>query len=397
MGFASGSISFRRFQVVGNDAPAGVDQSLLDKLAEHLLRPEPELPQDVEYGWSGGQHIYDNQLSFDRNVFNDALTFALRVDINKVPSSVKKAYEAIEEQAVAQNNPSGFISRQQKKAVKELVAAKLHEEVRTGKFRRIKLLPILWDVPAQMLYSTATGTAFEQLSELFERTFNLQLQPVTAGSRALQRLEAKGKRRDYEDFRPARFVIGPDGEGAFPEYPWTAKGAQAKDFLGNEFLLWLWFEADAREGVIKTGESRDTTIFFDRSLELSCAYGQTGHDLIRSVGPSRSPEARDALRVGKVPRKAGMLIEGMGQQFNLNLAAESLSVTAARLPAIEEADTPRKAFEERIGQLRDLGQTIDGLYEAFLKVRASSAWESQCSSIRKWILQSAPQPMVAVA
>jgi hypothetical protein len=397
MGFASGSISFRRFLVVGNSYPAEVDESLLDKLAEHMLRPEPEMPEDVEYGWSGGQHIYDNQLSFERNVFNDALVFALRIDINRVPSSVKKAYEAMEEQTVAQSNPSGFISRQQKKAVKELVAAKLREEVRSGKFRRTKLLPILWDVPAQMLYCTATGTAFEQLSELFERTFDLQLQPLTAGSRALERLESKGRRRDYEDFRPARFVIGPDGDGVFPEYPWTIKGAQPKDFLGNEFLTWLWFEADARSGAIKTAESRETTIFFDRALELSCAYGQTGHDLIRSVGPSRTPEARDALRIGKVPRKAGLLIEAMGQQFNLNLAAETLSVTAARLPVVEEADTPRKVFEERIGHLRDLSRTIDALYEAFLKIRASSAWESQCGAIRKWILQPAPQPMAAVA
>jgi hypothetical protein len=57
MGFASGSVSFRRFAVAG-DAPKTVDQALLDKLAEHALKPaEFGVPEEVEYGWSGGRHI----------------------------------------------------------------------------------------------------------------------------------------------------------------------------------------------------------------------------------------------------------------------------------------------------------------------------------------------------
>ena len=68
---------------------------------------------------------------------------------------------------------------------------------------------------------------------------------MTAGSLALRLLEPHGRRRDYEDLRPTRFVTGPEGESQFPEYPWVAKGPEPKDFLGNEFLLWLWHEADA--------------------------------------------------------------------------------------------------------------------------------------------------------
>ena len=38
--------------------------------------------------------------------------------------------------------------------------------------------------------------------------------------------------------------------------------------------------------------------------------------------------------------------------------------------------------------LRDLCQGIDGLFETFLKLRASSAWESQVSGLRKWIMDA---------
>ena len=75
------------------------------------------------------------------------------------------------------------------------------------------------------------------MAEIFERTFKCELQPLTAGSQAARLLVEGGKRREYEDFRPTRFVAGPEGEGQYPEYPWVAKGPEPKDFLGNEFLV----------------------------------------------------------------------------------------------------------------------------------------------------------------
>jgi len=388
MSFASGSVSFRRFVVVGK-APKTVDQKILDKLDELALRPgELGMPDEVEYGWCGGRHVLDASFSFEHNVFADALHFALRIDTNKVPSELKKAWQLMEEEAAAANNPSGFISKGQKKDVRDSVRKQMDKELRAGRFRKSKLLPILWDLPNQMLYCSAHGSSAEKLIELFERTFGLELQPLSSGALGLRALEDRGKRRDYEDFRPTRFVQGPDGEGQWPEYGWTAKGPQPKDFLGNEFLLWLWHEADARSSTIKT-EAGDVTIYLDKSLNLECAFGQTGKDTLSGDGPSRMIEARDALRTGKVPRKAGLVLDANRQQFSLNFNAEALAISGAKLPDVEEADSPRVLFEERVQILRDLCKLIDGMFDAFLKLRASSAWEGQTSTIKKWIMNSA--------
>jgi hypothetical protein len=388
MPFSNGSVSFRRFAVVGN-APTSVDQSLLDKLDQHALRPgEYGVPEEVEYGWSGGRHVLDASFSFENNVYADALHFALRIDTNKVPSELKKAWKIMEEEAAVKDNPSGFISKNQKKEAKDSVKRKIDDELRSGRFRRSKLLSILWDLPSQTLYCTASGSSFEKLAEIFERTFGVELQPITAGSLALRLLEPRGRRRDYEDFRPTRFVPGPDGESQWPEYPWVAKGPEPKDFLGNEFLLWLWHEADARSSVVGT-DAGEVTLYIDKSLDLDCAYGQTGKDTLRGDGPSRMPEARDALRSGKLPRRAGLVIDINRQQFTLNLGAEPLSVGGAVLPEVEDAESPRVLFEERIAILRDLSKAIDGLFDTFLKTRATAAWEGQTTTIKKWILQTA--------
>src|SRR6202043_136741 len=118
---------------------------------------------------------------------------------------------------------------------------------------------------------------------------------------------------------PPRFVPGPTGEGEYPDYPWVAKGPEPKDFLGNEFLLWLWHEADHRTGTIKTESANEITLYIDPALDLDFAYGKRGRAFLRGDAPSRMPEARDALRTGKLPRKAGLVLDAFRQQFTLTL------------------------------------------------------------------------------
>jgi hypothetical protein len=395
MGFASGSVSFKRFAVVG-EGPTIVDQDLLDKIDAMALRPgEIGIPEEMEYGWSGGRHVLDAAFSFERNVFADCLHIALRIDTNKVPSSLKKAYTIMEEEAVASTNPSGFISKNQKRDVKETIGRKLDDELRSGRFRKSKLVPLLWDLPAGIVYAPAVGKSEEALRDLFERTFGLSLEPLSSGTQALRLLEPHGRRRDYEDSRPTRFVYGPEGESQYPEYPWTAKGPEPKDFLGNEFLLWLWHECEAKSGTLRT-DAGEVAILIDKSLDLDCAYGQSGKDSLRGDGPARMPEARDGLKSGKVPRKAGLVLDVAGHPYFLNFSAESLSIGSARLPDVEDAEDERGVFEERIAFLRDLTKAIDAMFTQFLKIRCGSGWESAVTGMRHWIMAT-QKPVAAVA
>ncbi|MCC6239569.1 MAG: hypothetical protein IT448_04640 [Phycisphaerales bacterium] len=398
MGFASGTFTFRRFAVVGPGAPQQVDESHLQRLSELALRSDELIaPQEEEYGWCGGRHILDNQFSFEHNVFNDCICFALRVDTNKIPGDLKTAHQLMEEEAVAKSNPSGFISRLQKKEVKQTVQEKLEEELRTGRFRRSRMFPVLWDFPAGMLYCAISGKTFEKLDELFERTFGLNLLPISSGSLALRLLEPKGHRRDYEDAKPTRFVISPDGEGIYPDYPWVLKGPEPKDFLGNEFLLWLWLQIDTNEGVVKINKTDPVELLIDKSLDLDCAFGQSGRDSLRGSGPTTMPEARHALRTGKVPRKCTLMLVLNRQQYELKLSAEDFAFASTRLPEVEDADSPRVLFEERITLLRDLLEGWDALFATFLKIRCSTDWEGQKATIRKWITAGTQTPSAALA
>ena len=97
------------------------------------------------------------------------------------------------------------------------------------------------------------------------------------------------------------------------------------------------------------------------------------------------PEAADALRTGKLPRRCGLNVEAGGKQVSLHFNAETFFCAGVKLPDVEDADSPRVVFEERIAMLRDLNQSLQALFHAFLSTRASSAWESKTSAIRRWI------------
>ena len=391
MAYASGSLSFTRFAVVGQ-GPSAVTEDVLERLAEHkVYAPEGVVPDDETWGWCGGRHLLDEEFSFEANVFNDCLHVGLRLDTNRPPGDLKQAYILMEEQAAASN---GFITKSQKKDAKDVAMRRLDDEKRAGRFRKSRMTSILWDVGAATVYGPSSKSLQEKLYELFDRTFGLTLHPLSSGNLALRKLEGTGRRRDYEDARPTRCVVGPGGEHEAAEYPWVAKGPQAKDFYGNEFLAWLWWTAETGGGAVDAKGVGQVQVFINNVLDLDCAFGQTGRDTLKHEGPTQMPEARHALRTGKVPRKLGATLIGPAQ-YTLTLAGESLAVSGLVLPEVEEADSPRVLFEERINLLRDFGRTLDGLFDEFLKVRAGGKWPAVTNLVRDWITRNVQRAAAA--
>ncbi|MBV8781159.1 MAG: hypothetical protein JO353_07150 [Phycisphaerae bacterium] len=380
MPFDTGSITFRRFKVLGKSLSA---QEVLELAEPHILQPSDiGLVEETECGWSGGEHVLDVKLDSGKNVFADCVHFALRVDTNKPPAELRKAYQKQEEAALAAGNPSGFISKLQKRQAKDTVAQKLTDERKTGKFHRTRLIPVLLDTARGLLYANASGKTFEFLDEIFQRSFDRKLLPLTSGNLATRRIEDLGRRRELEDIRPSRFAEGPDGAGDKPEYPWVVK-TDRLDFLGNEFLLWLWHSTTVKSG-IETSMGL-VEVLFDRSLDLECAYGQTGKDSIRGSGPERSTEALSALAIGKVPRKAYLILAWKSEQYAFTLSSEAMAFGGTVLPELKDADTARVLFEERTSQLATFGELIEAMFNAFLDVRTSKGWPRQVEQIASWI------------
>jgi len=380
MGFFSGRVTFSRFRVTG-PAPGMFGPEHLARLEAHAVGRDRVASSDgVEAGWSAGDHILDTRFDLAKNVVNDGLHCCLRVDVMKIPSDLLRAYTHIELQGLAAANPSGLPSARQKREARENAREKLEEEARDGRFIRRKAHPVLWDAPSnELLVGTTSVTAIDRLHTLFQQTFGQSFERLGASGLAFRLAEARQQTRGVDDATPSPFMPGVSSE----EVAWLPDEA-SRDFLGNEFFLWLWFQLDDESDTIRLSDGSEAAVMLTRTLVLECPRGQTGRESIASDGPTRLPEARRAIQAGKLPRKVGLTIVRHDHQYELTLQAETLAVTGAKLPATEAADD-RGRLEERVTQLRHLLETLDLLYDAFGARRASDDWPKELARMQRWL------------
>jgi hypothetical protein len=381
MGFYNGRVTFLRFQVDG-PAPRLFDAEHLDRLADRAAgRQRLAAADGVEVGWTAGDHVLDTDFQLDKNVINDTLHFELRVDVDKLPADLMRAYTAVELKALSKNNPSGFASARQKREAKEAARDRLEDEAKDGRYRKRKCFPVLWDrLSNEVLFGATSLTQVDRLCSLFEQTFQAKLECVTAGRRAYHLAELHDRTRLVDDSSPSAFVSGSTADVA-----WIADES-SRDFLGNEFLLWLWYHTDVVSDTITLADNSEATVMIARSLTLECPRGQTGHETISHEGPTRLPEARRAIQSGKLPRKCGLTLVRHDQQYELAVHAETLAVSSAKLPPPPEDVTDARAkLDERATQVRGLVETLDLVYDAFGTRRFGKAWEEDLPGIQRWL------------
>jgi hypothetical protein len=384
MGFLSGRVSYLRFRHAG-PRPDLFGDDQLEALRRHQAGAQRLAAADgVETGWTAGGSVLDTDFQLEKNVVNDALAFEFRADTDHLPGDLLRAYTAAELKALAKDNPGGRPSARQKREAKEIARERLEQEAKDGRFKRRKCSPVLWDRPTNTVLFGATSFAqADRFRPLWHQTFGGDLMPVTAGVQS--QLGAPHAH--------ARFLGEQAGMVALPapsfaaEYGWIAT-EDNRDWLGNEFLLWLWYWLDVEGDTLTLPDGSEATVMIARALVLDCPRGQTGTDTFRSEGPTRLPEARRALQAGKLPRRAGLTVVRHDRQYELTLHAETLAVQSAKLPKPDldgpEADAAGKAAG-RVDAVRGLVETLDGLYSAFLARRLGAGWAGDLGQMRRWL------------
>lgn len=382
MGFLNGRVTYMRYRVSG-PSPLPFGEELLEQAQLHAIgRHGAADPTDgVAVGWAGGDHVLDQTLDPAKNFINDALHMAIRIDADKIPGSLLKAYTKIETDARAALNPSGYPTKVQRLEAKEAARIRAEAEAADGRFRKLNYYPVLWDGQSNILYAGATSnTVLERLQTLFRETFDRVLEPITAGTLAYSLAETRGQERAVEDLGPVLFV----GDTAHATVAWTENDASSRDFWGNEFLLWLWHALQADGDSVDLPDGSEATVMVAKTLTLDCPRGETGRDCLTNDGPTRLPEAFRALQAGKLPRKAGLIVVRHGIEYQMTIQAETLAVAGANLPKTEGAKGPA-AVEARIDSLRHLAETLDLLYDAYCRRRTGPEWNGELRRIRRWL------------
>ncbi len=386
MGFLSGPLSFQCFQIEGDAKRqfALSDIKVLEKFAISEIVVTAEQPG---IGFLAGEHLLDLSFSLEKNVIGDVLHCGMRIDTHQIPAAVRKAWQQLELAALTADNPGSRPTKVQRQEAREAVEARCEDEIRSGRFLRMQQFPVLWDAGNGILYfGGSSSTAADLCCDLFSRAFGLELQPMTASRRARDWAAEAKRRKTLDQAIPSVFHTS----NTTAEISWWNQQEGNWDFLGNEFLLWLWWRWETVSDTIALPDQSEVTGMFARTLSLQCPRDESGKETITADGPTALPEAMQAIRSGKLPRKAGMTIVRHGEQYDLTIQPETFMVSGAKIH-VEDTSAGRGALEDRIESVRSLHETVDLLFRAFCEQRVGKNWSGELEQIRRWLKSDGPR------
>ena len=384
MGFLSGPVTLECFRVGGEQprqfGPKHV--KILERFA--IGQIETSSPEQADVGFLAGRHLLDLDFGLEKNVIGEALHCAVRIDTNQIPAAVRKAWLQMELAVATADSPTGRPTKVQRQESREAVEARCEEEAKSGRFRKMQQWPVLWDAREGILYfGGASAAAGEQCCDLCTQAFDIELEPLTAGRRAQEWAAETKRRKALEEVTPSALHPG----DAHAEIAWWNNESGNFDFLGNEFLLWLWWRWETQSDTIALPDDSEVTGMFARTLTLQCPRDESGKETITAESPVRLPEAAQAIRTGKLPRKAGLILVRHGEQYELTLQAETFTISGARIRTedAQEAADGQGILEGRIESVRGLHETVALLFSAFCEQRIGKNWPGELEHLRRWL------------
>jgi hypothetical protein len=382
MGFLTGSVTFERFRIV-KDPTESFGEDHLKILKQHRIgKSETNLHEQASIGFTGGAHLLDTSFDLEKNVLGDAMHFGIRIDSCSVPGPIKRAWTQIELAGIMSENLGARPTKTQREEAKEAVEARCAAEAEKGNYKRMGETSVLWDSSTETVFlGGASEKTNDACIDLLERAFGLEFSRIASGKLALEYAEEAGVNADLFAIDPTPFVAD-----EVAEVLWWNGMTDNYDYLGNEFLLWLWWKWETGSDTIPLSDETEVTGMFARSLSLDCPKGENGKESISSESPVALPEAAMAIRMGKLPRKAGMTLIREGEQYDFNLQAETFVMGSAKISRPGDSSTELSDTLERIESIRRMADTIDLLFESFCAVRIGKTWGKESKKLSDWLV-----------
>ncbi|MBK8258352.1 MAG: hypothetical protein IPK82_37520 [Polyangiaceae bacterium] len=147
-------------------------------------------------------------------------------------------------------------------------------------------------------------------------------------------------------------------------------------FAGREFILWLWFESETFETNLRPSGGSPIALWIETRMTLTLEKDES---VLKSAAPAASPEAKEALRQGKLPKEAKFRLSNGEHEFAFLFKGDTLGMSSVSVPAElkDKGDEVYEVFYERARLLEELEAIIEALYNDFLTLRLSDGWNKE--------------------
>lgn len=146
-------------------------------------------------------------------------------------------------------------------------------------------------------------------------------------------------------------------------------------FLGEEFLTWLWFRWETDGGEYALSAGRNVGVALDDFLAFAAPSEDETEQTLRHGLPTRTAEARTALRQGRRLKKAKLIIAESERQWTATLDGTTMTLSGVRLPEdAEDAESAADRTADRAANWLALHEIVMAIYRQFLKERLADGY-----------------------
>ena len=159
----------------------------------------------------------------------------------------------------------------------------------------------------------------------------------------------------------------------------------ASQFLGREFLLWVWWRSEVDFATVELAEFGTVDFWIDDHIQFRTSGDDPQISDIRGGAPATTLEARTALLSGKTVESFKMALRVREREYSFSLRADSLEIASLKVPSDLQEGADEKIYE-RMFLLEEVTGILDALFFRFLELRLTETWNrEQVPAIRDWI------------
>jgi hypothetical protein len=368
MGLRKGTLTFSRYRLIGK-LPDHFPDFFNERIRRYAFQSVWRTTDEKAAGWTALDDPLDTEFQFASYAQGRYLLFSLRIDRKSVAPSLLRLRIMEAESRKLTETGQKRLYREQREAIREAVRLDL-----LGQTLPVpSFFEVCWSVPENTLsFCSLSDKIFDELQELFRESFQLTLCPYAPWDQPLT--------------KEGPLEAGAGGKAAEP--PPLPPGVDPLT-IGREFLTWLWFKSEERNGMILVPDAGESEVIFIRRLVLESGDGEYAETVVCQGMHADLKEGKEALRRGKKITVARLRIAHDKTEWEFTFKADRFHFQSMKLPTLPENDGEEVDREgqllERIYLMEKAAGIMDLLFRSFLSLRLTNEWETELSRMQKWI------------
>jgi hypothetical protein len=160
-------------------------------------------------------------------------------------------------------------------------------------------------------------------------------------------------------------------------------------FLGEEFLTWLWYVIEKDQDLIKNFDKDFVALEIGNRMVFENRRKESGERITIKGDGASLEEGILTLKKGALVTELNVVYKSVELTWQFTLKGESLNVSSLNIPntGLPESDEDLEGFVlEKIFLYDKILKLLENIFIYFVKLRLSNRWQNKMiPEIKKWI------------